>query len=332
MTEANPRPQPTLLLSSADLAALMRPADYLAAVESGFLALRDSRAASPPPMHIEARAGAFHAKAASLDAYAALKLNGNFPDNPRAGLPTIQGAILLCDAENGAVLAIMDSIEITLRRTAAATALAARQLAKPGATSVAICGCGAQAPAQLEALLDVLPLTHGFAWDVEPGRARAVAATASERFGLVLTPTSALREATRAADVIVTCTTARTPFLDVGDVAPGAFIAAVGADNPRKNEIAPSLMAAAAIVADVREQCAVMGDLRAAIAAGALTAEAVRGELADVLAGACGRESAEEIIIFDSTGTAVQDVASASLAYERARAAGRGVSFTLAGV
>ena len=183
------KPQPSLLLSNTDLVALMRPADYLSAVERGFLALRDGRAVSSPPMHVEARGGAFHAKAASLAGerdYVALKLNGNFPANPRAGLPTIQGAILLCDADTGAVLAIMDSIEITLRRTAAATALAARHLAKPGATSVAICGCGAQAPAQLEALLDVLPLTHGFAWDIEPGRALTFAAQSSERFGVAL--------------------------------------------------------------------------------------------------------------------------------------------------
>src|SRR5262245_46471374 len=130
MTEA-PKPRPTLLLSGADLAALMRPADYLAAVERAFRALGEGAAVSPPPMCVEAHTGAFHAKAASLTgarSYVALKLNGNFPGNPRAGLPTIQGAILLCDADAGEVLAIMDSIEVTLRRTAAATALAARHL------------------------------------------------------------------------------------------------------------------------------------------------------------------------------------------------------------
>src|SRR5690349_16808733 len=124
----------TLILSRSDIAALMRPADYLAAVETGFRALAEGRAQAPSPLAIPGQGGAFHAKGASLRLerpYAALKLNGNFPDNPSArGLPTIQGAILLCDGETGAVLAILDSIEITLRRTAAATALAARHLAR----------------------------------------------------------------------------------------------------------------------------------------------------------------------------------------------------------
>ena len=144
--------RPTLLLSGADLARTMRPSDYLAAVAHGFRAGREGRASSPPPMHLHGAGGAFHAKGATLRGvrnYAALKLNGNFPGNPARRLPTIQGAILLCDADTGSVLAILDSIEITLRRTAAASALAARCLANPGAATLAVCGCGAQAWAQI---------------------------------------------------------------------------------------------------------------------------------------------------------------------------------------
>jgi ornithine cyclodeaminase/alanine dehydrogenase-like protein (mu-crystallin family) len=336
MTKANPQhpdAPATLLLSGADLAELMRPADYLAAVEQGFRAAREGRAVAPPPLHLPAIGGGFHAKAASLAgarSYAALKLNGNFPGNPGRGLPTIQGAILLCDADTGAVLAIMDSIEITLRRTAAATALAARHLANPGASTLAICGCGDQASAQVEALAGVLPLRRAFAWDIDPAKARAFAAGAAEACGLAVTAAASLREATLAADVIVTCTTARTPFLSEADVSPGAFIAAVGADNPEKSEIAPSLMAAAAVVVDVLGQCLHMGDLRHAVKAGAMSADQVRGELADVIAGARpARLSADEIVIFDSTGAALQDVASAALAYERASALGCGLAFIL---
>ncbi|HET9231435.1 MAG TPA: ornithine cyclodeaminase family protein, partial [Vitreimonas sp.] len=260
---------------------------------------------------------------------AALKLNGNFPGNPARGLPTIQGVILLCDADTGAVLAIMDSIEITLRRTAAATALAAKHLARRDADLLAVIGCGAQARAQVEALADVLPLKRGVAFDLDADRARDFAAEA--RSILPFEATHSLQDATRRAQVIVTCTTARAPFLDAPDVSPGAFIAAVGADNPEKSEIAPALMAKAAVVADVLAQCLVMGDLHHAVKAGAMTADQVRAELGEIIVGAkSGRAHDDEIVIFDSTGTAIQDVASAAVVYERARERGIGAEVELA--
>ena len=164
----------SLILTRTDIAALMRPADWLAAAETAFRAAGEGRADAPPPLAIHAAEGVFHAKGAGLRgerSYVGLKLNANFPRNPQKhGLPTIQGAILLCDGESGAVLAIMDSIEVTLRRTAAATALAARYLARPEAASVLICGCGVQGAAQLEALRDVLPLARCFAWDRDPAK------------------------------------------------------------------------------------------------------------------------------------------------------------------
>ena len=309
-----------LVLSRADIARLMRPADYLRAVDEAFRA--GDRVQAPPPMHIEAIGGAFHAKGAAMlgdRPLAALKLNGNFPDNPARGLPTIQGAILLCDATNGAVLAIMDSIEITLKRTAAATALAAHHLARPEASVLAICGCGDQARAQVEALAAWFRFERGFAWDKAPERATAFAAEMQAAHGFAFERAASLRAATRDAEIIVTCTTARAPFLDVEHVAPGAFIAAVGADNPHKVEIAPALMARAKVVVDVLDQCAIMGDLHHAIAAGAMTAADVHADLAGIVTGAkLGRERNDEIVVFDSTGTAIQDVASAALVYERA--------------
>ena len=152
----------TLILSRSDVAGLMRPCDYLEAVELGFRAAAEGRASAPPPMSIEACGGAFHAKGAILAIgrpWVALKLNGNFPENPASnGLPTIQGAILLCDGATGVLLAVMDSIEITLGRTAGATALAARYLARPDSAVLGLIGCGEQAYAQVAALNDVLPV------------------------------------------------------------------------------------------------------------------------------------------------------------------------------
>lgn len=324
----------TLLLTRADIAGLMTPADYLAAVEIGFRLSKQGRAPAPAPLHIPGIAGGFHAKGAALMGsrnLAALKLNGNFPGNPGRGLPTIQGVVLLCDADDGRVLAIMDSIEITLRRTAAATALAARHLARPDASVLAICGCGDQARAQAAALAATLPVARGLAWDIDADRAVGFAAEMSRTLGLRFVASASLAAAARAADVIVTCTTARTAFLAAADVSPGTFVAAVGADSPDKSEIAPGLMAGAKVVVDVLEQCLAMGDLRHAIAAAAMTAAEVHADLGDVVTGVRpGREHRDEIVVFDSTGTAIQDVASAAAVYEQAVAGGVGREVVLA--
>jgi ornithine cyclodeaminase/alanine dehydrogenase-like protein (mu-crystallin family) len=218
----------------------------------------------------------------------------------------------------------MDAIELTLERTAAATAGAARRLARPDAATVAICGCGAQGRPQLAALADVLPLRLAILFDHDPPAAERLAREA-RGLGLAARVAADLADATRGADVIVTCTTSRTPFLTPEHVAPGAFVAAVGADSPEKSEIHPALMARAKVVADLRAQCAEMGDLRHAIAAGAMRPDDVHAELAELVAGRrAGRTDPAEITLFDSTGTALQDVAAAAMIYERACAARAG--------
>jgi alanine dehydrogenase len=259
--------------------------------------------------------GGFHAKGAAIRLgrpFVALKFNGNFPANPALrGLPTIQGALILSDGETGSLLALMDSIEVTLRRTAAASALAARLLARPDSQTLLVCGCGEQGRAHLEALAGVLPLKRCLAWDADPERAQAF----EGRGPLDVRAVRELGEAVAAADVIATCTTAREAFLGRKHVRPGTFIAAVGADSPDKRELAPELMAAAALVTDVTSQCAAMGELHH------VPGNPVRAELGDLVAGqGTGRISDDEIIVFDSTGTALQDVAAAAAIYEKAAA------------
>jgi ornithine cyclodeaminase/alanine dehydrogenase-like protein (mu-crystallin family) len=139
-----------------------------------------------------------------------------------------------------------------------------------------------------------------------------------------------LSAAARASDVILTCTPSRHAMLMRSDVRPGTFIAAVGADSEDKQELEPALLAQGAVVTDVLEQCATIGELHHALAAGVMTRADVRGDLGDVVAGKRpGRSSAEEITIFDSTGSALQDVAAAAVVYERAITAGRGLSVQL---
>jgi ornithine cyclodeaminase/alanine dehydrogenase-like protein (mu-crystallin family) len=331
-----------LLLSGGEISRLMTPADYRAAVAAAFRASALGQGAAPAPMHIAGDGGGFHVKGAGFPAgvlgrlgrpYTAFKVNGNFPANPeRHGRPTIQGVIVLCDGGDGRVLALMDSIEITLQRTAAASAVAAQHLARPAARRIAVLGCGAQAWPQLTALADVLPLAEGRTWDREPARASALAVRAAG-LGIALQPARDLAEATAGAEVIVTCTTSQTPFLTAQHVAPGAFVCAVGADAPHKSELAPDLFRGAKVVADARAQTLSMGDLRHAVAAGAIRPARLWAELGEIVAGRRpGRCAWDEITIFDSTGVAIQDVASAAVAYERACAQGVGRSMVLAPV
>src|SRR5258706_13683830 len=184
-------PTPALILRRSEVAALMDPAAYLAAVEHGFRSYARGDAFVPMPMHIPVQDGGFHTKGARvlLDRpYVAVKVNGNLPRNPqRTGLPTIQGVLLLCDANDGSVLAVMDSIEITLKRTAATTALAARYLARADANSVAICGCGEQRRAQLAALAAFASVKRVLAWDIDMDKAREFARDMQKELALEVT-------------------------------------------------------------------------------------------------------------------------------------------------
>lgn len=320
----------TLVLTRGDVAALVNPDDCARVVEEAFRLRADGRVPAPAVASISVGTGGFHVKAAALkNAHArfAAKVNGNFPDNrQREGLPTIQGVLVLCDASNGRVLAVMDSIEITLLRTAAATAVAAKYLARPDSQVAAVCGCGVQGRAQLRALVRVLPLRRVYAYDADRARADAYASELALELGIPIVQSRTARDTTSVSDVCVTCTTARRAFLGRGDIRPGTFLAAVGADNEDKQEIEPDLLAASTVVVDILDQAATIGDLHHAIANGFMTQAQVHAELGDIVAGRKpGRRSADEIIVFDSTGTALQDVAVGALVYKRALAAGAGL-------
>jgi alanine dehydrogenase len=323
---------PALLLDRPTVAALLTLDDCIAAVENAFAAHARGETLSPGLLHGDGIDGEFHLKAGGLlhprPVYAC-KVNGGFFQNrTRHGLPAIQGLILLYDATNGVPLAVMESATVTILRTGAATAVAAKYLARPDSTTATICGVGTQGAVQLRALARVLPLKKIHAWSRDPARAAAFAEKMSAELALDVRPAADLAAVTRASDVIVTCTPAKKAFLERAHVSPGAFIAAVGADSPDKSEIAPALTAAASVVCDLAEQCAHVGDLHHAIAAGLMTAAQIRGELGAVITGAAPRRtSRDEIILFDSTGTALQDAAAALAAYERALATGRGTRF-----
>lgn len=301
----------------------------MTAVEHAFNLYGEGKTQPPGILGVHAHDGGFHIKAGVMDldrSYFAAKINANFPGNPkRVGLPTIQGVVVLCDAENGYPLALMDSIEITIQRTGAATGVAAKYLARSNSKRATICGCGNQGRISLKALTEVLPIEKVWAYDVDQEAVQQFADELAEGLSIDIEPVSDLRTAVRQSDICVTCTPSQQYFVKEDFVAPGTFIAAVGADNSDKQELEPALLSRSKVVVDLLEQCATIGELHHAIDAGALTRDEVYGELGEVIAGSkLGRTSADEIIIFDSTGMALQDVVTAVEVYEKAVSEGVG--------
>jgi ornithine cyclodeaminase/alanine dehydrogenase len=194
----------TLLLTYKDIAALMRFSDYVAALEEAFRLYAQGNVQLPGLVHIDAQDGAFHIKAAGLPlrkTYVAVKVNGNFPQNmSRFSLPTIQGAITLCDGRTGYPLAFLDSIEITRQRTGAATALACKYLARPDSAVATICGCGRQGRIQLVGLKHVLPLERAYAFDVREETAEAFAREMTTHLSIPVIPVTALSDGVRQSD------------------------------------------------------------------------------------------------------------------------------------
>src|SRR5262249_22583702 len=162
----------TLLLSRQEVAALLGIDECIAAVEEAFKQHAEGKAPPPGIVGIHARDGGFHIKAAMLHRgkpYFAAKVNANFFQNAKTfGMPNILGIIVLCDGENGYPLAVMDSIEITILRTGAATAVAAKYLARADARAATICGCGNQGRISLRALTAVRPVQTVYAFDADP--------------------------------------------------------------------------------------------------------------------------------------------------------------------
>lgn len=323
-------PEPVLLLDRHAVSGLLTLKDCIPAVEAAFAAHARGESLASELMHVDGVGGEFHVKAGGLrepKAYFACKVNGGFFQNrARLDLPNIVGLIVLSDATCGKPVAVMESGLVTRLRTGAATAVAAKYLARSDSHTATICGAGIQGEIQLRALLEVLPIQKAFLWTRRG--AEDVAQRWSAALGIEVQSATNLAAAAQQSQAVVTCTPSRQWFLGREHVGPGTFIAAVGADSPDKQEIEPQLLAAASVVCDLTAQCVEVGDLHHAIAQGLLGREAVRGEIGEIVVGEKPRRRDDsEIIVFDSTGTALQDAAAAAAVYAKAVAQGIGTPF-----
>ena len=295
---------------AADVRAAVLPRDAYDAVRDAFLAYARGEWTMPPKVYVaNYPAGDFRAMPALGGGHALLKWVTSFPGNPARGLPTVSGLVLLSDAADGRLLAVLDAAAVTALRTAAAGALASEVLARKGASSWAVVGCGANGAesARMLVALGRRPLV----WDVDEARRRTVA----EEVGAEI---AASADDALAADVVITVTPGSAPLYGPGSLRAGQHVSLMGGDGPGKAEVAVEELGRARLVCDDWAQASHGGELTAGVEAGVV----VRGdvtELGAVLTGAAeGRRGADEITLFDSTGLAIQDLAIARAAFAKA--------------
>lgn len=314
------------LLTESDLRSLIKidlvSVDY---VEKGFKSLALNEVVMPPilSMMIPDFNGEVDVKTAyvpGIDSFA-IKMSPGYFDNPKIGLPSTSGLMVLFSAKTGVLEALLlDNGYLTDLRTAAAGAVAARHLSRKDASHACIVGAGMQARLQLEALLLVRPIKSAVIWARNNEKAQAVAADLSIKLGINVTATESLEMAVLSADLIVTTTPSTSPLVMAEWLRPGQHLTAMGSDQDHKNEIDPACFLRADLyVADRQSQTAKLGELRSALAVGIVQSSEKFYELVEISSGnVTGRETGEQITLCDLTGTRVQDTAIANLAYRRA--------------
>jgi ornithine cyclodeaminase len=324
-----------ILLSETDLRACVAiDAETIDGIEHAFRLLATEAVAMPPVLRLDIPAsnGEVDVKTAylpGLDSFA-IKVSPGFFDNPKLGLPSLSGMMMLLSARTGLLEAmLLDNGYLTSVRTAAAGAVAARWLAREDAKHVAILGAGAQARLQLQALTLVRPIETVTVWAPHIEETQRFAHEMSQQLKLSITACTDIDSVMADADIAITTTPSRQPLLSMRHLRPGLHITAMGSDAEHKNEIAPAAIAAATLyVCDRLSQVRVLGELHHAIAAGVIAADAPMPELGQIISGQCpGRTHADDVTICDLTGTGAQDTAIATLAYARAVRAGRGTNF-----
>ena len=297
------------VFSARHVEAAVSPARAVEAVREAFVAYARGEWTMPPKVYVPAYpAGDFRAMPALGAGHALLKWVTSFPGNPARGLPTVSGLVLLSDASDGSLRAALDAGAVTALRTGAAAVLAAETLGRPNAETAAVIGAGVNGKATAKTFL-----SRGrsvMLWDVDELRARAVA----DELGAEV---ASSRQEALTADWLVTVTPGHEILLQEGSLQPGQHVSLMGADGPGKAEIAVDELVRVRVFCDDWEQASHNGELVHAVEASKITREDVT-QLGDVLAGtASGRQSPDDITIFDSTGLAIQDLAIALVAMEQ---------------
>lgn len=323
------------ILTETDLRGLVK-LDLAAVdvVESAFRALASGDVVMPPilSMDLPAANGEVDVKTAYIPGFDgfAIKVSPGFFDNPKLGLPSLNGLMILFSAKTGLVEALLlDNGYLTDIRTAAAGAVAARHLAPENVHTAGVFGTGVQARLQIEAALLVRPFERVLVWGRNAGRAEACAADLAGKLGIEARVETDPAKLVAGSQLVVTSTPSREPVLKAEWLHPGRHVTAMGSDQPGKVEIDPAAFGRlSAYIPDRLSQCRIQGELRAAIAAGTAGADRTFAELGDIVAGkARGRGGQDDVTLADLTGTGAQDTAIATHAVALATGAGAGTAF-----
>jgi alanine dehydrogenase len=315
----------TLLLKKEDVRGLIAMKEVIAAVEEAYRAFSSGQVIQPGYMgiHLDPPRGEMDFKAGYHRTGEVISLkasSGGFGENPQVhGLPAGMGTILLFDARSCALVCVMDGSLITGLRTGAAGAVSVQVLARKDARRITSIGNGSQARMQIRAIAQVQPIGAVHAWDAHPEAASQFKADIEAEFGIPVRVAGSKREAVEQAEILITTTRGKGSLVEAGWVQPGTHIIAIGTDQRGKQELDPELFRHAKIVNDSIEQCVQKGETWHPLDRGIITRDAIHGEIGQILLGEKpGRESDEEITIFDSTGMAIQDNTTAHRIYRNA--------------
>jgi alanine dehydrogenase len=315
-----------LLLSEQQIAELLSITEVMEAVEDAFK--EKALGYTQMPSKIYLTFSKYNGDIRTMPAYlerkdiASVKIVNSHPANPdKFDAPTVTGTVLLLDPRNGLLLSIMGANNITAMRTAAAGGIAVKYLARKNSKVASFIGAGVQARTQLLALISVFP-------NLEEIRINDLSSKASEAFALeaknlapyckvVIVANEA--QAVNKADIVITTTPSKKPLVLNSWISEGTHINCIGADAPLKEEIDPAILKRARIIVDDWEQASHSGEINVPLSNGILSKEDIWGELGDIIVGTKkARMSDNEITIFDSTGLAIQDTATADLIYKKA--------------
>ena len=316
-----------LWLNEADVRAALPMPDLIESMEAALTDFSAGHVNQPVRTVIEVEAG--HAFFGSMPAHIrslpalGAKLVAVFGNNAAKNLPTHLATIVLLDPSTGELLAVLDGRFITEARTAAVSAVAVRHLARQRTPTLAVIGAGVQARSHLDAFSYVREFQEARCWSPTPEHLRQLAA---EPHRIPVSAARSAEHAVREADVVLLATASATPVIESAWIKPGCCVISVGACRPNQRELAPDLVVRARLIVDSREAALrESGDVVMAIAAGLFTDQHIAAELGEVTAGTVpGRTTEDQVIVFKSLGLAVEDVAAAHLAYQRALPSNRG--------
>jgi alanine dehydrogenase len=326
-----------IILTQSEVQSCLSMSEAIDAVRVAYSAFANGRVQMPSVQHLDVHQhnGEVDIKSGFVEDFGLMgtKIASGFYDNQKKGLPPGIAVIVLLDLETSMPLAIMDGTHITAYRTGAAGAVAASVLARKDSQKAGIVGAGTQGRMQLLALKEDFDIQDVKIWDIDRGIANQYKDQMTKELSIDIHVVDTPDEVASDVDILVTATPSRKILVNVDSIQSGMHINAIGADGPGKQELDPKIMTRASkIVVDSLEQCRKIGEIQHALGQGLINESNIHAEIGEILNGSkSGRETDEEVTIFDSTGLSAQDIAASKIVYEAAKKKGLGKRINLFG-